>query len=41
MDEDEFGKLYQSAVDVIIENFLPGVDEEELQREVSLIIQFA
>lgn len=41
MDDLEFGELYQKAIDVIIEHFLPGTDPGELQQAADEVLQFA
>jgi hypothetical protein len=34
MDEIEFAELYEKAISVILEHFIPGIDVAELEREV-------
>lgn len=40
MDELEFSKLYNKAIDVIIKNFMPGTDADELNQAVNEIVGF-
>lgn len=41
MDELEFGKLYQKAIDVIIKHFMVGTDPDELARQAEGYVSFA
>ncbi len=34
MDEVEFGELYDRAIDILIDNFIPGTDRNELEQAV-------
>ena len=34
MDELEFAELYEKAIQVLLENFIPGTDIDALEREV-------
>ena len=41
MDELEFTVFYKKVINVIVENFMIGSTEEEIEKEVSLILSFA
>lgn len=38
MNQDEFSSFYDRVCDLISKHFLPGVDTEDLRREVSIMI---
>lgn len=41
MDQDEFSKFYDRVCDLIAKHFLPGVNTDDLRREVEIMIGVA
>ena len=41
MDEDEFAKLYNEVIDVILKHFLTGSTKEEIDKQVLQILDFS
>jgi hypothetical protein len=41
MDQDEFSKFYDRVCDLIAKHFLPGVNTNDLRREVEIMIGIA
>lgn len=41
MDQDEFSKFYERVCDLIARHFLPGVNTDDLRREVEIMIGVA
>lgn len=41
MDEIEFEKLYSKTIDVILKHFLVGTTDEEIRKEVEIIVGFS
>jgi hypothetical protein len=41
MDQDEFSKFYDRVSDLIAKHFLPGVNKDDLRREVEIMIGVA
>ena len=41
MDESEFSTLYETAIDVILNKFMPDTDAERLEEEIDRVLSFA